>query len=129
MLRAGESGFRIEYSCDQRRDFCLIPSPFVRLNSLALPSRRWQEVAASSSTTEGATGSGGVIVAGGPAAAALREGGESVVGLVNASILAADMADLSGEVGRVIEAGADWIHVDVVDNHFAKVSALGCFCG
>lgn len=49
----------------------------------------------------------------------VNEGG--VVGLVNASILAADMADLSGEVSRLTEAGADWIHVDVVDNHFAKV--------
>lgn len=48
-----------------------------------------------------------------------------MVGLVNASILAADMADLSGEVGRAVEAGADWIHVDVVDNHFAKVRAPG----
>ena len=54
---------------------------------------------------------------------ALREGGGGVVGLVNASILAADMADLTGEVGRAIGAGADWIHVDVVDNHFAKVRA------
>lgn len=44
-----------------------------------------------------------------------------VVGIVNASILAADAADLSGEVSRVLQAGADWIHVDVVDNHFAKV--------
>lgn len=50
-----------------------------------------------------------------------------MVGLVNASILAADMADLSGEVRRAVEAGADWIHVDVVDNHFAKVRALGWF--
>eukprot|EP00904_Undaria_pinnatifida_P010503 jgi/Undpi1/6583/HiC_scaffold_20.g09062.m1 len=52
-------------------------------------------------------------------------GNEGVVGLVNASILAADMADLSGEVERVVEAGADWIHVDVVDNHFAKVLTFG----
>lgn len=56
----------------------------------------------------------------GKAAACLGEGA-GVVGLVNASILAADMANLSGEIARVAEAGADWIHVDVVDNHFAKV--------
>lgn len=49
----------------------------------------------------------------------------AVAGIVNASILAADVADLSGEVSRVVEAGADWIHVDVVDNHFAKVCLLG----
>lgn len=52
-----------------------------------------------------------------------------MVGVVNASILAADMADLSGEVARVVEAGADWIHVDVVDNHFAKVGMqYACIC-
>ena len=53
-----------------------------------------------------------------------ERGEEGVVGLVNASILAADMANLSGEVARVVGAGADWIHVDVVDNHFAKVDGV-----
>lgn len=60
--------------------------------------------------------------------AAEADGAEGpVVGLVNASILAADMADLSGEVSRAVEGGADWIHVDVVDNHFAKVRAASLF--
>ncbi|CAM9243226.1 unnamed protein product [Scytosiphon promiscuus] len=59
------------------------------------------------------------------AAAAGRRDEERVVGLVNASILAADMGDLSGEVARAVGAGADWIHVDVVDNHFAKVLTFG----
>ena len=47
---------------------------------------------------------------------------EGVKGTVSASVLAADAADLSREVSRVLDAGADWIHVDVVDNHFAKVT-------
>jgi len=41
------------------------------------------------------------------------------------SILAADQADLKGEVGRVEEAGADMIHVDVTDGHFAPNISLG----
>lgn len=61
---------------------------------------------------------------GGTAAATEGETAVGVVGLVNASILAADMADLSGEVERVMAAGADWIHVDVVDNVFAKVRGI-----
>ncbi len=41
------------------------------------------------------------------------------------SILAADQADLKGEIGRVEEAGADMIHVDVTDGHFAPNISLG----
>src|SRR5207302_9500943 len=41
------------------------------------------------------------------------------------SILAADHADLKGEIGRVEEAGADMIHVDVADGHFAPNIGLG----
>ncbi len=41
------------------------------------------------------------------------------------SILAADQADLKGEIGRVEEAGADRIHVDVTDGHFAPNISLG----
>ena len=41
------------------------------------------------------------------------------------SILAADHADLKGEIGRVEEAGADMIHVDVTDGHFAPNISLG----
>ena len=41
------------------------------------------------------------------------------------SILAADHADLKGEISRVEEAGADMIHVDVADGHFAPNISLG----
>jgi ribulose-phosphate 3-epimerase len=41
------------------------------------------------------------------------------------SILAADHADLRGEISRVEEAGADMIHVDVADGHFAPNISLG----
>ena len=41
------------------------------------------------------------------------------------SILAADHADLKGEISRAEEAGADMIHVDVADGHFAPNISLG----
>lgn len=41
------------------------------------------------------------------------------------SILAADQADLRGEVLKVEEAGADLIHVDVTDGHFAPNISMG----
>ncbi len=41
------------------------------------------------------------------------------------SILAADQADLRGEIGKVDHAGADMIHVDVADGHFAPNISMG----